>query len=96
MYYRRGEVSKFDRVLSDALTETGLEDRRERPHLYENEQQRIRAMNVYAGHFLNLYETEQDGKHRQRGVNLIEEANTISRIDENNLLSMCFYEIAAG
>ena len=69
-------------------------------HLFENEKERIRAINVLAGHQLHLMEAESDPtirrKHSQKGYKLIEKGNEISQIDEHNLCSMCFYEITAG
>jgi len=57
-------------------------------------------MNVLAGHQLYMFEQEKEVDKRkqisQKGYKLIEEANTISQIDPNNLISMCFYEITAG
>ena len=100
MYYRAGEVQKFSKILSEALREEGFDDRIRTRHLRENEKERVRAMNVLAGHQLNLVEAESDpaqqSVHRQKGHKLIEEANTISQIDPNNLISMCFYVITAG
>ena len=96
MYYRVGEVQKFSTLLQAALAENAFDDRIQRRHLYENEKQRIRALNVLAGHQLHLFETEGDGKHRPRVVNFIDEANTISRFDLHNLLTMCFYDISVG
>ena len=100
MYYRAGEVQKFSSILSEALREEGFDDKYRTRHLRENEKERVRAMNVLAGHQLNLVEAESDlaqqSVHRQKGHKLIEEANTISQIDPNNLISMCFYVITAG
>ena len=100
MYYRAGEVQKFSAILSEALREEGFDDRIRKRHLFENDGQRVRAMNVLAGHQLSLAEAESDPAqqkaHRAKGHKLIEEANTISQIDPNNLISMCFYVITAG
>ena len=100
MYYRDDKLQNFSKILSEALHTEGIEDRQQKKHLFENDKQRIRAMNVLASHQLHLAENEHDPLkrklHSQRGFKLIEEANTISQIDPNNLVSMCFYEIAAG
>ena len=51
-------------------------------HLFENEKERIRAINVLAGHQLHLMEAESDPairrKHSQKGYKLIEKGNEIS------------------
>ena len=60
MYYRAGEVQKFSAILSEALREEGFDDRIRRRHLFENDVQRVRAMNVLAGHQLSLAEAESD------------------------------------
>ena len=100
MYYRADNIYIFSKILSEALHSDGIDDRQQKRHLFENEKMRIRAMNVLAGHQLHLTENESDAQkrkfHSQRGFKLIEEANTISQIDPNNLISMCFYEIAVG
>ena len=82
MYYRNGQTQKFSSLLSEALREDGFEDRLQKRHLFENEKERIRAINVLAGHQLHLMESESDPnirrKHSQKGYKLIEEANQIS------------------
>ena len=57
-------------------------------------------MNALAGHQLNLVEIESDQEQRrlhfELGFKLIEEANRMSRFAPDNLVSMCFYNIAKG
>jgi hypothetical protein len=57
-------------------------------------------MNALAGHQLNLVEAEQDldrrRQHFELGFKLIEEANMCSNYAPDNLVSMCFYNIAKG
>lgn len=65
MYYRQGYTEKFAKILSEALREEGFDDRIQKRHLFENEKQRIRAMNVLAGHQLNLFEAEKDPEQRK-------------------------------
>ena len=59
MYYRTGQPKKFSSILSEALRDEGFEAIHKR-HLLENEKERLRAMNVLAGHQLNLAESEND------------------------------------
>jgi hypothetical protein len=44
--------------LSEALKDEGFDLRIQKRHLFENEIQRIKAMNALAGHQLNLVEAE--------------------------------------
>lgn len=57
-------------------------------------------MNALAGHQLNLVENESDSdkrrQHFELGFKLIEEANMMTRFAPDNLVSMCFYNIAKG
>ena len=68
----------------------------------QNEKERIRALNVLAGHQLHLMEAAgttdpaQRKEHSKKGYKLIGEAQQLSQIDEHNMCSMCFYEITAG
>jgi len=79
MYYRAGQTANFSHVLSEALHEEDFEGRRQKRYLFENEKERIRAMNVLAGHQLHLMEAEPDlvkrKEHSKKGYKLIEEAN---------------------
>ena len=50
MYYRNGETRKFSQLLGEALKDEGFDERFNKRHLFENEKQRIRALNVLAGH----------------------------------------------
>ena len=59
MYYRTGQLKNFSSILSEALRDEGFEAIHKR-HLLENEKERLRAMNVLAGHQLNLAESEND------------------------------------
>jgi len=69
-------------------------------HLYDNDKERIKAMNVLAGHQLNLQEAEKDEDKRKqfnsRGYNLINQATNIQLVDPNNWISKCFYTIVTG
>lgn len=60
MYYRSGQTSNFSHLLSEALKEVPFEDRPQTQYLFENEKERIRALNVLAGHQLHLMESETD------------------------------------
>jgi hypothetical protein len=68
--------------------------------LFEDEQQRIKAINAFASHQLNMYEQEEDPERKKRyshyGYKLIDNANSILQFDPGNVISMCFYKIAAG
>ena len=70
------------------------------PHLFENKKERIRALNVLAGHQLHMMETEGDltkrTQHSQQGYKLIKEAIESSETNMHSFCSQCFYEIAAG
>ena len=61
---------------------------------------RVRAINVLAGHQLQLMEAEADPNkrkaHSTKGYKLIDEANLLTATNVHNLASMCFYEITAG
>ena len=46
--------------MGEALHSEGIDDRQQKRHLFENEKQRIKAMNVLAGHQLHLTENEHD------------------------------------
>lgn len=50
MYYRADKVQNFSKILGEALHTDGIEDRQQKKHLFENDKQRIRAMNVLASH----------------------------------------------
>ena len=50
MYYRAGKTANFSELLSEALRDEDFEGRRQKRYLFENEKERIRAMNVLAGH----------------------------------------------
>mgnify|MGYP001014051074 CR=1 FL=1 len=50
MYYRAGKTASFSELLSEALRDEDFEGRRQKRYLFENEKERIRAMNVLAGH----------------------------------------------
>ena len=43
-------MQKFSTILSEALHEEGFDDRIRKRHLFENEKERVRAVNVLAGH----------------------------------------------
>lgn len=60
MYYRDDKVYNFSKILAEALSSDSIEDRQQKKHLFENDKQRIRAMNVLAGHQLHLTENEHD------------------------------------
>jgi hypothetical protein len=87
-------------ILSEALKDGGIDFRIVNKHLFDNEKQRIKAMNALAGHQLNLVENESDPDRRRQhfelGFKLIEDANRTSRFAPDNLVSMCFYNIAKG
>lgn len=82
MYYRAGQTANFSALLSEALRDEDFEARRQKPHLFENEKERIRALNVLAGHQLHLMEAETDlvrrKEHSKKGYKLIEEAQQLS------------------
>lgn len=50
--------------------------------MFENEKERIRAINVLAGHELHLMEAESEPakreKHKQKVVDLVNDGNAIS------------------
>jgi len=79
MYYRSGQTANFSHLLSEALKDEDFEGRRQKRYLFENEKERIRALNVLAGHQLHLMEAEADTirrkEHSKKGYKLIEEAN---------------------
>ena len=58
MYYREGQLEKFSQLLGEALREEEFDSRIQKRHLFENEKERIRAINVLAGHQLHLMEAE--------------------------------------
>jgi hypothetical protein len=45
--------------LTEALGDKGI-DRSELRYLFEPQEERIKAINVFAGHHLNLYDAEED------------------------------------
>lgn len=65
MYYRSGQTENFSLLLGEALREEGFEGRMLKRHLFENEKERVRAMNVLAGHQLQLMEAESDPAKRK-------------------------------
>jgi len=50
MYYRNGRTDAFQMILSEALKDGGIDFRIVNKHLFDNEKQRIKAMNALAGH----------------------------------------------
>lgn len=50
MYYRVGRTDAFQMILHEALKDEGFDYRIQKRHLFENEKQRVRAMNALAGH----------------------------------------------
>ena len=58
MYYRKGQVVNFTEILSEALKEHDFDQRLQHKHLYDNNLQRVRALNILASHQLHAFESE--------------------------------------
>jgi hypothetical protein len=100
MYYRIGRSDAFAMILKEALQDRGVDQRIIYKHLFQNEKQRLKAMNALACYYRILGENEIDADKRNElnelGYQTINFANMESQMSADNLVSMCFYNIAKG
>ena len=59
MYYRNNQLEQFSKIMTEALDDKGI-DRSEKMYLFEPQEERVKAINVFASHYLNLYDAEED------------------------------------
>ena len=59
MYYRNGQVTEYETVLSEALKDSETNLDQSNIHMFENKMARQEAMNSLASFYYQMYEQER-------------------------------------
>lgn len=84
-------------ILSEALKDT---DKKQDPHLFDSQKDRIRAYNALASYYLNASEHEESAELAEKmvatGMNNINGADNLNLTEPETWITKSFYLIALG